>query len=227
MVLLPLSWGCSFYRVMSVHIRPSASVSTHPVFLDTLLWMSPSGQYCFLSSDLHLCFTGCLGSVWFFKAFCIMKLWYCSWVQSHCVSTAQQPNALLPPFTFTFVALSETSKPRNGCNCTHWHDCYRPWCINQVWDYDPWWNVLAVWKSWIGFSRLGLYQCKQVDDNTKLKTKAESSRKHHWFCSVCILCFPVHLLLLHWPCSLWRLWSCTNQSQGTLAHPKQITKVPL
>lgn len=29
----------------------------------------------------------CLGSVWFFKAFCIMKLWYC-WVQSHCVSTA-------------------------------------------------------------------------------------------------------------------------------------------
>lgn len=109
----------------------------------------------------------------------------------------------------------------------HQHDCYRPWCINQAWDYDLWWNALAVWKSRIGFSRLGLYQRKQVDDNTKLKTKAESSRKQNWFYSVCILCFPVLLLLLPWHCSLWMVWSCTSQSQGTLAHPEQITNVLL
>lgn len=145
----------------------SWSISTHTVYQDALHCVASFARTYFCRSDLQLCMTlaGCLfGVSGSSKPYA--SLWNCDIATESNHIASIHPNALLPPYRLTFMALRQANQEMRYplCNSRHQHDCQRSLYINQAWDYDLRWNVLALWKSCIGFSRLGLYHCKQVDD---------------------------------------------------------------
>lgn len=158
---------------MPSHVRPSASLYLFlPTLriLDALHRMTAFGQPRFRRSVLQLCMTA-LQDVWslFGSSKPYSSLRNCDIATKSNRIASIHPNALLPLYVFTFIALRQANQETRCplCNSTHQRDCQRSRCFNQAWDYDLRWNALALWKSCIGFSRLGLYHCKQVDDMPK------------------------------------------------------------
>lgn len=123
---LVLRWLFKPNQLIASHISHSAALYLSTPTLCTGMHCTEWPPWPGLLSQVwpavvHDCFTGCLESVWFFKILCfIAKLWYCNWVQLHCISTSQ--------CLISTIHIHPYGQPNQEmryplCSSTHQHDC--------------------------------------------------------------------------------------------------------